>query len=152
MLASASLFAQSATTTANPTSCSSFYAVGASFNSATSPRAGMVYAVGTPLTKCGKVFQPYWFTITGVTPTLVDGQVKVATSAATGFAYPIKQIGKVDLFAFMDAGIVQGAAAKLAVPYGGLAAVHVGKSFVLTPSWERLGGKNTFWLGLGRQF
>ena len=132
----------------------SFYAAGVSLNPQATPNLAGWYAIALPITKCAKAFQAYSITMNNLTPQGSGASLTFTSTASTGLAIPLKQVGPIDFFTFGTLGTsVRGAASSLAGTWGGLAVVPIGRTnWRLTPWAQSIGGKWTGGLGIGRSY
>lgn len=152
MAQSAPAAAMSAVTTV---ACpASFYAAGASLNPQATPNLAGWYAIAVPITKCEKAFQAYSITMNNLTPKGSGASLTFTSTASTGLAIPLKQVGPIDIYTFGTLGTsVSGGSSSLAGTWGGVAVMPIGRTtWRLTPWAQSIGGKWMGGLGIGRSY
>jgi hypothetical protein len=154
-----------ASTTTSPApaaTCPSFFAAGASYQDAVSPKFSGWWAVATllPGVKCDPTkhsFQPLSFTQTTVAAIKSNGVNTLQTTTSSGIAFPFQKITSwLDLYLLGTVGAaVAGSTSTvtLGTAYGGMAAISIPKtSIIVTPAIEWVNGTRSTWLGFARTF
>jgi hypothetical protein len=131
---------------------------GAAFNQAASPQINGWASYATLLSKPQLL---YSFSSYDVTPIRLSGKLTIQTSARTGFAMVIRQLGPITLLGLLDGGMAAagtgaGQTVGSAFSGGGIAVWKLGKTnWTVAAAYRRLqttAPQDVFEIGFGRTF